>query len=138
MPAGKYLNIIRLCEQQVPPAAEETLAKLHFTPLPGSAAQGSGGVSAAAAAAGSPVYLAGVQEALAAAAGALLSLLRGPRVRLLDWLHSLKHAFLLDQVRYECMSLRNITSIRQAYTPTVTPTYTPTYTPTHITALSLR
>jgi hypothetical protein len=63
--------------------------------------------SAAAGDSGSPPFLQGIQEALAAAAGALLQLMcgPGPQGRLLSWLHCLKHFFLMDQVRADLWSL---------------------------------
>ncbi|KAF6252370.1 Spc98 family-domain-containing protein [Scenedesmus sp. NREL 46B-D3] len=84
---GKYLNVIRQCGQPVPPCPESTVAKLRY--------------SAAAGDSGSPPFLQGIQEALSAAAGALLRLLcgPGPQGRLLSWLHCMKHFFLMDQVR---------------------------------------
>jgi hypothetical protein len=81
---GKYLNVIRGCGQPVPPCPESTLAQLRY--------------DAAAAERGSPPFLAGIQAALSAAAGALLAHMTGPQGRLLSWLHCLKHFFLLDQV----------------------------------------
>jgi hypothetical protein len=83
--AGKYLNVIRLCGQPVPPADDATLAQLRY--------------DAGASEGGSPPHLAGIQAALSAAAGALLRHVMGPQGRLLSWLHCLKHLFLLDQVR---------------------------------------
>jgi hypothetical protein len=83
--AGKYLNVIRLCGQPVPPCPDSTLEQLRY--------------DAAAAEGGSPPYIAGIQAALAAAAGALLAHTMGPQGRLLSWLHCLKHFYLLDQVR---------------------------------------
>ncbi|WIA09445.1 hypothetical protein OEZ85_008849 [Tetradesmus obliquus] len=82
---GKYLNVIRQCGQPVPPCPASTVAKLRY--------------SAAAGDSGSPPFLQGIQEALAAAAGALLQLMcgPGPQGRLLSWLHCLKHFFLMDQ-----------------------------------------
>eukprot|EP00775_Hariotina_reticulata_P011046 gene11046-11201_t len=80
---GKYLNVIRQCGQPVPPCPESTAAKLVYR--------------AAAAESGSPPFLAGIQEALSAAASALLALMKGPQCRLTSWLHCLKHIFLLDQ-----------------------------------------
>jgi hypothetical protein len=70
----------------VPPCPESTVAKLRY--------------SAAAGDSGSPPFLQGIQEALAAAAGALLRLMcgPGPQGRLLSWLHCMKHFFLMDQV----------------------------------------
>jgi hypothetical protein len=68
----------------VPPCPESTLAQLRY--------------DAAAAERGSPPFLAGIQAALSAAAGALLAHMTGPQGRLLSWLHCLKHFFLLDQV----------------------------------------
>jgi len=85
-PTGKYLNVIRQCGQPVPRCPESTAAKLVY--------------KAAAAESGSPPFLAGIQEALSAAASALLSLMKGPQCRLISWLHCLKHIFLLDQVQH--------------------------------------
>lgn len=82
--SGKYLNVIRACAQPVPPCPDSTLAQLRY--------------DAAAAERGSPPFLAGIQAALSAAAGALLSHMTGPQGRLLSWLACLKHFFLLDQV----------------------------------------
>lgn len=82
--SGKSLNVIRACGQPVPPCPESTLAQLRY--------------DAAAAERGSPPFLAGIQAALSAAAGALLGHMSGPQGRLLSWLHCLKHFFLLDQV----------------------------------------
>lgn len=82
--SGKYLNVIRECGQQVPPCPDTTLTQLRF--------------DAAAAERGSPPFLAGIQAALSAAAGALLAHMTGPQGRMLCWLHCLKHFFLLDQV----------------------------------------
>jgi hypothetical protein len=85
LPPGKYLNVIRACGQAVPPCPPSTLAQLRY--------------DAAAADRGSPPFLAGIQVALSAAAGALLAHMTGPQGRLLSWLHCLKHFYLLDQVR---------------------------------------
>lgn len=84
VPPGKYLNVIRACGQPVPPCPESTLSQLRY--------------DAAAAERGSPPFLAAIQAALSAAAGALLAHMTGPQGRLLSWLHCLKHFFLLDQV----------------------------------------